>query len=61
MDKILSELGYSRGSDLLINIAKKISIQTHLSMPQVIEKMTSDFCNNINTNEVIKKYLLMVN
>lgn len=59
IDKVLSEIGYVRVSDLMEDIAKQISMKTPLSMAQVIEKMTSDFRNNINIKEVIKRYLIM--
>lgn len=59
IDKVLSGIGHVRVSDLMEDIAKQISMKTPLSMTQVIEKMTSDFCNNINTKEVFKKYLNM--
>lgn len=59
IDKVLSGIGYVRVSDLMKDVAKQISIKTSLPITQVIEKMIYDFCNDINTKEVIKRYLIM--
>lgn len=59
IEKILSELGYVRVSDLLEDVAKQISMKTAMSMTQVADKVAADFCNNINAKEVITRYLIM--